>query len=86
VNAKVIDAACGSTYTYLKYHSTVVFVMKTFIYFSKFRSLLMCCNWPIFLSHQIDKFLVVLQLLGCHGPLANRQPGRAFIDASTPTA
>lgn len=21
------------------------------------------------------------KLLGCHGPLANRQPGRAFIDA-----
>jgi hypothetical protein len=23
----------------------------------------------------------ILQLLGCHGPLARRQPGRAFLDA-----
>ncbi|OIV96886.1 hypothetical protein TanjilG_00468 [Lupinus angustifolius] len=23
------------------------------------------------------------KLLGCHGPLANRQPGRAFIDSAT---
>jgi hypothetical protein len=31
----------------------------------------------------INEFLfVVLQLLGCHGPLANRQPGQAFLNAS----
>jgi hypothetical protein len=23
----------------------------------------------------------ILQLLGCHGPLARRQPGRAFLEA-----
>ncbi|KAI7740308.1 hypothetical protein M8C21_033520 [Ambrosia artemisiifolia] len=26
---------------------------------------------------------IVLQLLGCHGPLANHQPGRAFLDATS---
>lgn len=25
-----------------------------------------------------------MQLLGCHGPLAKRKPGQAFIDAPTP--
>jgi hypothetical protein len=27
------------------------------------------------------EFFSFLQLLGCHGPLARRQPGRAFLDA-----
>lgn len=39
--------------------------------------------FPLFRSFLLMFFILfVLQLLGCHGPLANRQPGRAFLEAA----
>lgn len=41
-------------------------------------------NFKCMLSTLAYNFLfVILQLLGCHGPLANREPGRAFLDTAT---
>ena len=39
------------------------------------------CMFINLLSHT---YFVSMQLLGCHGPLAKRKPGQAFIDAPTP--
>ncbi|RZR75671.1 hypothetical protein BHM03_00000150 [Ensete ventricosum] len=32
-------------------------------------------------GHVLGLISLVVQLLGCHGPLANRRPGRAFLPA-----
>jgi hypothetical protein len=38
-------------------------------------------NITLFHTNKGFFFFSILQLLGCHGPLARRQPGRAFLDA-----
>jgi hypothetical protein len=51
--------------------------------------------WPcsFFLDHEYEDFLILMrvivclsQLLGCHGRLSNRTPGRAFVDAAVSSA
>ncbi|CAM8957924.1 unnamed protein product [Rhodiola kirilowii] len=42
-------------------------------------------NRPDYLKWKAENRIMLdgvnAKLLGCHGPLANRQPGRAFLDA-----
>ena len=40
------------------------------------------CGQPALLLTNGDCAFLHLQLLGCHGPLAQRKPGQAFLDTA----